>query len=211
MYAGTNPIAPSPTPLERSRTALQPGVGVRPNAATIIASRRTKSDSNPPNIPLPAPPLPSDLSRSNTALRRSNTARSARNPTASAGVPLRPKPPQSTAGGIAGVGAGGLRVGAETGAAAGGAQTLPKHRPSARRPQGQGTPQVAQQSSPQPPFPPFQPGQFVNPPQGVTPLVLPAALAPGQVGECSSLVFIIYSSSNLRSSHEHAAELTLFV
>ncbi|KAG8221351.1 NADPH oxidase regulator NoxR [Butyriboletus roseoflavus] len=147
-----NPV-PARPPLERSRTAIQPGVGARPNAAIILASRRTNSDSNPPNVPLP--PLPSDLSRSNTALLQGQH-------------------------GSVGVGAGSLMAGAESGAAAGGAQTLPKHRPSTRRPQGQGAPQVAQQSAPLPPLPHLLSGQYVNAPQGATPLVLPATLAPAQ-------------------------------
>lgn len=169
-----------------------------PEAATILASRRSQSVSNPANVP--PLPHPSGLSRSNTTLSRGNTTRLARSPTASAGVmPLRPKTPQGTAGGIASVGAGG-----ETGTTISGVPTTLRSRPSLRRPKVQGAPQVAQQSAPQPSVQSFQPGQYVNATQGMTSLVLPAAHPPAQGGRCSSLTLIVHLFSTLRSSHKQA-------
>ncbi|KAH0829218.1 hypothetical protein J3R83DRAFT_2781 [Lanmaoa asiatica] len=175
---GTDPVTARPIALERSKTTLQLGPGVRPDI--IIASRRTQSVSNPVNVP-PLPLAP-DLPRNNTALGRSNTTRLARSATTSAGVmPLRVKTPQGTAG----AGPGSSRVGAETGAAAGGAPMMlrsQRSQQSLRRPQGQGTTQVGQQSAPLPPPQSLQPGQYVNTTQSVTPLVLPAAPVPAQGG-----------------------------
>lgn len=186
------------TALERSKTTLQPPVGVRPDAATILAARRAQSVSNPANVP-PPPPFAPNLSRSNTSLGRNNTARVTRNGTINAGImPLRVKTPQGTAAGIAGMGAGtgadSSRVAEESGAAAGGAPTTLR-RPSLRRPKGQGTPPVPQQL-PQT----FQSGQYMNDTQGATSFVLPAAPAPVQGGGCNSI---------LKSSHEDS-ELTAF-
>ena len=197
---GTDPVATRPTTHERSKTSLQLGSAVRPDAATILTSRRTQSVSNPANAP--PPPFTSDLSKS-------NTTRSARSPTTNAGVmPLRIKTPLGTAGGVAGVSAGGSRAGGEAGAVAGEASTTLRSRPSLRRPQWPGAPPVAQQSAPQAPAKTIQPGRYVNATQGVTPLVLPAAPAPAPGGECSFLVSVVYLSSALRSFHGHVAELT---
>lgn len=186
-----DPVAARPTILERSRTALPLGAGVRPNPVTILASRRTQSVSNPVNVP---PPLfPSDLSRSNTALGRGNTMQLARSHTTSAGVThLRVRTPQGTPGGIAGVAADGSRAGRETGTATSGPPTALRSRPSVRRPKGQGAPQAAQQAAPQPPPQSLQPGRNANAIQGMTPLVLPAVPTLAQEGQCSFPLFIVY-------------------
>lgn len=158
-----------------------------PEVATLLASRRSQSVSNPVDVP----PLPRP-----SALSRSNTARLVRSLTTSAGVmPLRAKTPQGTTAGV------------ETGTATGGAPTTLRSRPSLRRLKVQGTPQVAQQSAPQS----LQSGQYGNATQGMTPLVMSAAPPPGKGGGCSSLILIVYLSATLRSFHEQTAELTLFV
>ncbi|KAI9571706.1 hypothetical protein HD554DRAFT_2168957 [Boletus coccyginus] len=172
----TDPVAAPPTAPERSKTVPQLRAGVRPDPATILASRRTQSVSSPANAP--SPPFGSDLSKGNTALGRSNSSRLARTqatnapkksePTPTGVAPLRVK--TSTAGGVAG---------GETEAVTGGAPpTTLRSRP---RLQGQASP-VAQQSAPQPPPKTVQPGRYVNANQGVTPLVLPAAPAPAKGG-----------------------------
>jgi hypothetical protein len=181
---GTDLVAPRPIALERSKTTLQAAAGIRPDAATILASRRSQSVSNPANVP--PPPFASNPSRSNTSLGRSNTTRVARNATTNAGVmPLRVKTPQGTAPGIAGIGADSSRAAGESGAAAGGAPTTLR-RPSLRRPKGQEAPPVPQLSALQQPPQPLQPGQYMNDTQGVTPFVLPAAPTPAQGGGSSS-------------------------
>ena len=114
---GADPVVVRPTAHERSKTTFQLSAGVRPDAATILASRRTQSVSNPANAP--PPPFSSNLSKSNTAPGRSNMTRSAKSPTTNAGaMPLKNKASLATAGGAAGVSAGGSRAGGDPGAAA---------------------------------------------------------------------------------------------
>ncbi|KAI9573193.1 hypothetical protein HD554DRAFT_2167476 [Boletus coccyginus] len=92
----TDPVAAPPAAPERTKSDPHPSAGVRPDAATILASRRTQSVSNPANAPSPP-----DISEGNTALGRSNSSRLARSQVANAGVaPLRVE--TSTAGGVAG-------------------------------------------------------------------------------------------------------------
>lgn len=173
---------------------MQPAGGRRLDTATILASRRAKSVSNPVNVP---PPPGSDLSRSNTAQIRSNTTRSARSTTTgSGGTPLRVKTPLGTAGRIAGVGANG-----ETAAASATAPMTLRSRPSLPKPRGQESPQVPQQSAPQSPPQPLQ-----NAGRYVPPLVLPATPAPAQ-GGCSSP---LQPSPISMSSREQTIELKLF-
>ncbi|KAF8448682.1 hypothetical protein L210DRAFT_3756579 [Boletus edulis BED1] len=166
----TDPVAV----LERAET-IQPGAGSRPDAATILTSRRSQPVSNPVN--LPPPPFASDLSRNNTAIRRSNTTRLARSATTNVeAMPLRAKTPQP-AGGGAGIGADSSRVGREAG-------TLSALRSSQslRRVRGKGPSSAAQQSPVQPlPQAPQQP-RYVNATQNVAPFVLPAVPALAQEG-----------------------------
>ncbi|KAG9308563.1 hypothetical protein JVU11DRAFT_11777 [Chiua virens] len=181
VHPGTDPIIARRIALERSKTTLQVGATVRPDMAAILASRRSQSVSNPANVPSTL-----NLLRSNTTLGRSNTTRLARSNTVNTNVmPLRVKTPQVPAAVVAGVGAGVPRDGGDIGAAVGGTPRMLRSQPSLRRLPEEVTPVTQQSSIPRPlqALPQvLQPGQYVNPSQDATPLVLPAMPPSAQEG-----------------------------
>ncbi|KAG9311977.1 hypothetical protein JVU11DRAFT_7247 [Chiua virens] len=181
VHPGTDPIIARRIALERSKTTLQVGATVRPDMAAILASRRSQSVSNPANVPSAL-----NLLRSNTTLGRSNTTRLARSNTVNTNVmPLRVKTSQVPAAVVAGVGAGVPRDGGDIGAAVGGTPRMLRSQPSLRR-LPEEVPPVTQQSSIPRPLQALpqvlQPGQYVNPSQEATPLVLPAMPPSAQEG-----------------------------